>query len=127
MIIYEYKQVESTLLYADKSDGIGKLIREFEAKQTYKEFNKSGDVLSVGDVVYVNKYGAMNKQRGFKVEITSFDIDNSPISERIKQCDSLNELDGLRIEIAKDKDNFLTNQELFKKAKSRIKREGKNI
>src|SRR6056297_986006 len=101
MVIYEYKQGESTLLYADKSDGSGKLIREFEAKQTHKEFNKSGDVLSVGDVVYVNKYGAMNKQRGFKAEITSFDTNNSPISEKIERCESLNELDGLRLEIAK--------------------------
>ena len=45
--------------------------------------------------------------------------------ERINNCTTQKELDSLRIEIAKDKDNFEENQRLFIKKKNSLKRQGK--
>lgn len=45
-----------------------------------------------------------------------------PMKERINQCKTLQELDALRLDILKDKENFSEHQKLFIKVKNRIKR-----
>lgn len=47
------------------------------------------------------------------------------LAEKIKNCNSQKELDSLRIEIVKDKDNIIENQQLFIKKKNSLKRQGK--
>ena len=46
----------------------------------------------------------------------------SDIKQRIKECKTMKELDGLRMEIVQDKSNFLENQKLFIKKKNQLKR-----
>jgi hypothetical protein len=47
------------------------------------------------------------------------------LADKIKNCNTQKELDSLRIEIARDKDNFEENQKLFIKKKNSLKRQGK--
>lgn len=46
------------------------------------------------------------------------------LSEKIKNCTTQKELDILRFEIVKDKENFAENQKLFVKKKNSLKRQG---
>lgn len=47
------------------------------------------------------------------------------LSERIKGCNTMRELDELRIEVVRDMDNFIENQKLFIKKLNSLKRNGK--
>lgn len=46
------------------------------------------------------------------------------LSEKINNCTTQKELDILRFEIIKDKENFAENQKLFVKKKNSLKRQG---
>ena len=122
MKIYEYKKDKLTLLYCEHSKYNGLFVRELEAKETHRDFCKKTDKLNVGDIVYVNKFGADNQPKGFRAEIISLEIDSRSMPERLNKCNTINDLDGLRLEIASDKDSFLENQKLFIATKNRIKR-----
>lgn len=47
------------------------------------------------------------------------------LPERIKGCNTMRELDELRIEVVRDMDNFTENQKLFIKRLNSLKRNGK--
>lgn len=49
----------------------------------------------------------------------------SNLAEKIKGCNTMRELDELRIEIVRDTDNFVENQKLFIKKLNSLKRNGK--
>ena len=44
------------------------------------------------------------------------------LAEKIKSCKTMPELDELRIEIVKDKENFIVNQKAFISKKNKLKR-----
>lgn len=46
------------------------------------------------------------------------------LQEKILNCKTMNELDVLRLEVVKDKESFLINQQLFIAQKNKIKRHG---
>lgn len=46
------------------------------------------------------------------------------LSKKINNCTTQKELDILRFEIVKDKENFAENQKLFVKKKNSLKRQG---
>ena len=46
----------------------------------------------------------------------------SDIKQKIKECKTMKELDGLRMEIVQDEINFIENQKLFIKKKNQLKR-----
>lgn len=123
MKIYEYKKGNTTLIYAERDDRYnGVFMREIEAKQTYLDLNKKGRDLQIGDVVCVNKYNARNNLIDFRAEIVSFDIVDKPISERLNECRTMNELDSLRLAVVSDKAHVIENQKLFIAAKRKVKR-----
>ena len=43
------------------------------------------------------------------------------LKEKIEQCQTMEELDSLRLEIVKDSDNVMENQKIFIKQKNKIK------
>ena len=47
------------------------------------------------------------------------------LPEGIKGCNTMRELDELRIEVVRDMDNFIENQKLFIKKLNSLKRNGK--
>lgn len=122
MKIYQYKKGNTTLIYTERDDRYnGVFMREIEAKQTYLNLKKKGKDLQIGDVVCVNKYNARNNLIDFRAEIVSFDIVDKSITEKINECNTMNELDSLRLDIVSDKANFIENQRLFIMAKKKLK------
>jgi len=89
-----------------------------EAKPTRKpqKRGKEGEY-SVGDVLFVCRMG-----KGLWCEIIALEPIKANIADKIKNCNTMAELDTLRLEIVSDRDHFLDNQKLFISAKNRIKR-----
>jgi hypothetical protein len=124
MIIYQYSdEIGNVVLDTDPevryiSGRTATLIKKMEAKPTKKQPCKKvvGDD-SIGDVVFVN-YG----RNGSWHEITALEPIKSNIADKIKNCNTMAELDTLRTEIVSDKEHFIENQKLFISAKNRIKR-----
>ena len=128
MVIYEY-----SFVYGDKGketmfdvDPELKYVsgwrctkeRAIEAKSTSKPLKKEKEgEISVGDVVFV-----FRGEKGLNCEITALSPIESNIANKIKNCNTMTELDTLRTEIVSDKENFVENQKLFLSAKNRIKR-----
>lgn len=49
------------------------------------------------------------------------------LKESIMSCQTMDDLDSLRLPIVKDKENVIENQKLFIKQKNKIKRHGGQI
>lgn len=124
MVIYEYTfrdgqsmlDVDPDLKYVSgwKCTKVGTM----EAKATRKPHQREKEgVYSVGDVFFVCK-----GEKGLWCEITALEPVKTNIADKIKNCNTMVELDTLRLEIVSDKENFLENQQLFISAKNRIKR-----
>lgn len=121
MRIFAYNKRNNILFFAEKDESNGEYITDVEAMPTNKDYSNVLESLNIGKIIYVNKYGANNKLIGFKAEIISLSVDDSPIKDKINKCKTLDELDSLRREIVLDKDNFSENQKLFILKKNKIK------
>jgi len=124
MVIYQHRDSDGySILHTDPnlkyiSGRYSTMIKKMEAKPTKKPYQRKKEgIYSIGDVLFVN-----HGKNGLMCEITAMEPIKSNISDKIKRCNTMAEIDALRIEIVSDKENFVENQKLFLSAKNRIKR-----
>jgi hypothetical protein len=124
MVIYQHTDTNGYSIFDTDPDlkyisgRSSTMTKTMEAKPTKKPHQRKEEgVYSIGDVFFVN-----HGKNGSWCEITALEPIKSNIADKIKNCNTMAELDTLRIEIVSDKENFVENQKLFLSAKNRIKR-----